>query len=162
MLSLLGLLFFGGSASAEIIPKKKKPLLETMHGFRVGYGYVNQDPEQHELLRSRWLYVLGYELNQRLYGGSWINVLFVQNISVVGLNQSLFVPSGNLLIGFEFNENFQLASGANIVPTGDLFHMVVAAGWTPKVGDINIPFHVSYIPDVNNAWKLYLTTGVNW
>ena len=62
------------------------------HGFRMGYGYVNAS-EDHELLQSNWLYLLGYELNQTIYGGDWINVLFVQNISVVGVNQSLFIPS---------------------------------------------------------------------
>ena len=131
------------------------------HGFRMGYGYVNA-PKNHELLQSNWLYLLGYELNQTIYGGDWINVLFVQNISVVGVNQSLFIPSGNILMGFEFNERFQIASGINMVPSDNWCHMVVAAGWTPKVGDINIPFHVSYVPDVDNQWRTYLTTGVNW
>ena len=131
------------------------------HGFRMGYGYVNA-PDDHELLESNWLYLLGYELNQTIYGGDWINVLFVQNISVVGVNQSLFIPSGNILMGFEFNERFQVASGINMVPSDNWCHMVVAAGWTPKVGDINIPFHVSYVPDVDNQWRAYLTTGVNW
>ena len=131
------------------------------HGFRMGYGYVNA-AEDHELLQSNWLYLLGYELNQTIYGGDWINVLFVQNISVVGVNQSLFIPSGNILMGFEFNERFQVASGINMIPSDNWCHRVVAAGWTPKVGDINIPFHVSYVPDVDNQWRTYLTTGVNW
>ena len=104
----------------------------------MGYGYVNA-PDDHDLLESNWLYLLGYELNQTIYGGDWINVLFVQNISVVGVNQSLFIPSGNILMGFEFNERFQVASGINMVPSDNWCHMVVAAGWTPKVGDINIP-----------------------
>lgn len=135
---------------------------QSRHGFRMGYGYVNADLQSHDTLRSNWLYLLGYELNQTLYGGSWINVLFVQNISVVGINQSLFIPSGNLLMGFEFNERFQLASGINVVPTDNWCHMVAAAGWTPKVGHINVPFHVSYVPDVDDNWRVYLTTGVNW
>ena len=80
----------------------------------MGYGYVNA-PDDHELLKSNWC-ILGYELNQTIHGGDWINVLFVQNISVVGINQSLFIPSGNILMGFEFNERFQIASGINMVP----------------------------------------------
>ena len=56
-------------------------------------------------------------------------------------------------MGFEFNERFQVASGINIhmVPSDNWCHMVVVAGWTPKVGDINIPFHVSYVPDVRQS-----------
>ena len=141
--------------------KKEKVRGQSRHGFRMGYGYINA-PKDSETLSNNWLYLLGYELNQTIYGGDWINVLFVQNFSVVGINQSLFIPSGNLLMGFEFNERFQLASGINVVPTDNWCHMVVAAGWTPKVGDIRIPFHVSYVPDVDDQWRTYLTTGVNW
>jgi hypothetical protein len=137
---------------------------ELRHGFRMGYGYVNLDleKEDHEYLKSNWLYLLGYELNQTLYSGSWLNVLFVENLSVVGINQSIFIPTGNLLMGFEFNERFQIASGLNVTPTDNWCHMVIAAGWTPQVGDIHVPFHISYVPDVNDNWRAYLTTGVNW
>ncbi len=155
------LLFFRVSQAAEI-QEMSEPPIEFLHGFRFGYGYTNVDPAQHTVLRSKWLYLIGYELTQVLHGGDWIDVIFVENASIVGLNQSLFIPSGNMLIGFEFHDNFQLASGVNFVPTDEPFHMIVAAGWTPKVGDINIPCHISYIPDVNNNWRMYLTTGVNW
>jgi hypothetical protein len=140
-----------------------KPFLELKHGFRFGYGYTNTDIESHDILRSKWMYVIGYELNQKLYGGDWIDVLFVQNVSIVGLNQSILIPSLNALIGFEFSQKFQIVSGINIVPgSSEMLHMVLGAGWTPKVGKINIPCHVTYIPDVNNNWRMYLTTGVNW
>ena len=139
-----------------------QPTLTSMHGFRFGYGYVNVDPTTHATLKDRWLYLIGYELTQVLDGGSWLDVIFVQNISVVGLNQSIIIPSANVLLGFEFNDNFQLASGINLTPSENPAHMVLAAGWTPKVGDINVPCHISYIPDVNNNWRMYLTTGVNW
>ena len=150
------------SASRVDLSKDKTRVQgQSRHGFRMGYGYVNA-PEDHELIKSNWMYLLGYELNQTLYSGGNINVLFVENIAVTGINQSLFIPTGNLLAGFEFNGRFQVASGMNIAPTDNWCHMVVAAGWTPKVGDINIPFHVSYVPDIDNHWRSYLTTGVNW
>ena len=138
------------------------------HGFRVGYGYINADVEN-DVLKSEWLYHIGYEVNQKIIGGSWINVLFAQNISVVGLNQGIVIPSGNLLFGFELQERFQILSGLNLVPMPDSkdtipldTHMVAAVGWTPQVGDINIPFHVIAVPDVEDKWRGYITTGVNW
>ena len=160
----LFLMFFLSSFSrAERLSQSlESPPIKFMHGFRFGYGYTNIDPDTHETLNSKWLYLIGYELNQVLLGGDWIDVIFVENISIVGLNQSLFIPSGNALIGFEFHKKFQLASGINFVPTESPFHMIVAAGWTPKVGDINIPCHISYVPDINNNWRMYVTTGVNW
>ena len=139
------------------------------HGFRVGYGYINADPEKSDVLKSEWLYLIGYEVNQKIIGGSWINVLFAQNISVVGLNQGIVIPSGNVLFGFELQERFQVLSGLNLVPAPDSpdtipldTHMVAAVGWTPQVGDINIPFHVIAVPDVEDKWRGYITTGVNW
>lgn len=140
-----------------------------MHGFRMGFGYVNADPAESDVLESQWLYLFGYEVNQRVLGGSWVNVLFAQNISIVGLNQGLLIPSGNLLMGFELHERVQLMSGLNIVPAPSSgkdipidTRMITAVGWTPEIGDINIPFHVILIPDVHQKWRGYNTTGVNW
>jgi hypothetical protein len=140
-----------------------------MHGFRMGFGYINAEPSESEVLESQWLYLLGYEVNQRVLGGSWVNVLFAQNISIVGLNQGLLIPSGNFLMGFELHERVQLTSGLNVVPSPssdkDLpidTRMIAAVGWTPEVGNINIPFHVILIPDVHQKWRGYVTTGVNW
>ena len=140
-----------------------------MHGFRMGFGYVNANPSESDILESQWLYLIGYEVNQRVIGGSWVNVLFAQNISLVGLNQGLVIPSGNLLMGFELHERIQLMSGINIVPSPSSdkelpidVHMIAALGWTPMVGNINIPFHVIMIPDVHDKWRGYVTTGVNW
>ena len=139
------------------------------HGFRVGYGYINVDPNESDVLKSEWLYLIGYEVNQKIIGGSWVNILFAQNISIVGLNQGIVIPSGNLLFGFELQERFQILSGLNLVPVPDSpdaipisTHMVAAVGWNPKVGDINIPFHVIAVPDVEDQWRGYITTGVNW
>ena len=142
---------------------------QMMHGFRMGFGYVNVNPAESDVLHSQWLYLLGYEINQRVIGGSWINVLFAQNISLIGVNQGLFIPSGNLLLGFELHERIQLLSGINLVPDPGAeaeipvnTHMIAAIGWTPKVGQINVPFHVIMIPDVHTRWRGYITTGVNW
>ena len=159
---LLMMALTGTASALDYSTIREKPKFEAMHGFRIGYGYVNTDPDSHYLLEDRWLYLIGYELTQSLDGGSWLDVIFVQNLSVVGLNQSIFIPSGNLLVGFEFSDSFQLASGINIVPSSSPFHMILAAGWTPKIGDINVPCHISYVPDINNNWRMYLTTGVNW
>lgn len=41
-------------------------------------------------------------------------------------------------------------------------HQIVAVGWTPEVGAFNVPFHVTWIPDVDQHWRLGATVGVNW
>ena len=39
---------------------------------------------------------------------------------------------------------------------------VVAAGWTPQVGSIYVPFHVYFIPDVDGVHRAGVTTGVTF
>jgi hypothetical protein len=147
------------------------------HGFRLGYLYlVNHDcrlqgtdpdscvdmTEKYDVKRPHF-FVLGYELTQRVRGSSWLNVLFVENILLSGLEQSLFLPSLNTLLGFEFYDQVQIGVGINLVPSEfKPAHMIMAIGWTPKVGNINVPIHFAFIPDVDNQHRLAATSGVNW
>jgi hypothetical protein len=147
------------------------------HGFRLGYLYlVNHDcslegtdaescvntEEVFDVKRPHF-FVLGYELTQRIEGSSWLNVLFVENILLAGLEQSLFLPSLNTLLGFELYQQVQLGVGVNLAPTKyKTAHIIMAIGWTPKVGNINVPIHFAFIPDVDSQHRMAATTGVNW
>ena len=114
---------------------------------------------------SPHLFVIGYEATQRMLGGSWLNVITVENISVSGINQSVFMPSANGIVGFEIAEQFQIGTGVHLTPfdpNGHYVHQIVAAGWTPKAGTFNVPFHVMLIPDVNGRFRVGTTVGVNW
>ena len=139
-------------------------LKRNLHGFRVGYAYANNaDANRH--VSTPHMFVMGYELTQRLTGGDWLNVIAVENVSLSGINQSLFLPSANLLVGFEFNEMAQLGVGPNINPfdpNEKYIHMVAAGGFTANAGDFNVPIHAYYIPDVDDDWRVGVTTGVNW
>ena len=155
MLTILALL-----ATAHAEPSDSR----TMHGFRVGYSYINGG-EEHEKLASPHLFVMGYEATQRLSGGEWLNVITVENIMIGGMNQSVFIPTANFLLGFEINEMFQVGVGPNVSPFADLdsmIHMIGAVGYTPRAGDFNVPIHASFIPDVSGNYRFAVTTGVNW
>ena len=100
-------------------------------------------------------------------GGDWLDILFIQNITISGLEQSLVIPSANLLVGFEINKAFQLGVGANLAPVDpadeeNYIHLVTAIGWTQEAGSLSVPLHLVFIPDVNDYWRCALTTGVNW
>jgi hypothetical protein len=149
------------ASAAETTPT---PPYRYMHGFRIGYSYINGG-EQHERLSTPHLFVMGYEATQRISGGEWLNIITVQNFMVGGMNQSVFIPTANFLLGFEMNEQFQIGVGPNFSPFSDpseMIHMIGAVGYTPKVGDFNVPLHVSYIPDVDGNFRVAATTGVNW
>jgi hypothetical protein len=152
------------------------PFVERMlHGFRLGYMYVaNYDVDidgagpgeslEDELdMRSPHHILLGYEVQRRMVGHSWLNVLLIGNILISGMEQSKFYPSANVLIGFEFEQSFQLGIGPNLTPHRDkAAHIVFAAGWTPRVGSFHVPVHVFYVPDVDRQHRSGITFGVNW
>ena len=144
----------------------KKDDWKVRSGLRFGYAYLHKGADV-EKLASPHMFLLGFEFQQTLDGGDWLDVLFVQNVSVVGLDQSVFAPSASLLVGFEFADRLQLALGANLAAfdpaeEDNYVHVVTAIGYTEKVGIFSVPVHVTYIPDVNGYWRMGATTGVNW
>ena len=94
-------------AKERKVIENEQPPVEFLHGFRVGYAYYNNV----SMLKSPHLLVMGYEGTQRIHGGDWLNVITVQNFSVTGLEQSLIIPTVNLLVGFEANERLQMGVG---------------------------------------------------
>ncbi len=145
-----------------------------LHGFRLGYGYVmNYDKPVIGLdgkslkdevgLRTPSHFLLGYEVVYRVVGHSWLSVLLLANGMVAGLEQSKVLPTGNLMIGAELENSFQIGVGASLSPLkGEEAHVIAAAGWTPKVGTIYTPIHVFFIPDVDGVHRMGITTGVTF
>lgn len=142
-----------------------------LHGVRLGYAYVNTPPDDLKVAEASGLEVnpnyalIGYELNQRIDGGSWLNLLFVQNVMLAGMNQSMVRPQANALIGFDVETLAELGVGVNwnpLDPHGRPIHLVTAVGATPLVGNMNVPIHVTWIPDLEDYWRFGVTLGVNW
>jgi hypothetical protein len=145
-----------------------------LHGFRIGYGYImnydqpsaafNGESIKDKLkLRSPSQFLIGYEILYRVVSHSWLNVLLLANGEVAGLEQSKFLPSANLLIGAELKNTFQIGVGANLSPlAGSEAHVIVAAGWTPRVGNIYTPVHFFFVPDVDGNHRMGITTGVTF
>jgi len=156
-------------------------------GFRLGWMYLANFDAKNRVgdngqmtslkeqygLKSPNMFLLGYEGFYRVIGHSWLNVLMVGNVSVAGLDQSKFIPTGSGLLGFELNRSFELGVGVNLIPdTQAPSHMIIAAGWTPTVGSIQTPIHFFYIPDsagtdaMGNSLKgnsrMGATVGMNW
>jgi hypothetical protein len=161
--------------------RSKRPVTRrVLHGFRLGYLHLmnydrpvaSNDPSCQDCtlsvkerygLRSPHQFLIGYEVMGRMVGHEWLNVLIVGNVMASGIEQSKFLPAANLLIGFEFDESFQIGVGPNLTLEREKpAHMVMAAGWTPEVGSFHVPVHAFFIPDVDQNHRLGMTVGVNW
>jgi hypothetical protein len=158
----------------EPAPPKSPDDDAILHGFRLGYGYImNYDKPVEAFhgsslkdkadLRTPSHFLIGYEIVYRVVGHSWLNVLLLANGMIAGLEQSRVLPSGNLLIGAELKNSFQVGVGANLTPlAGSEAHAIIAAGWTPRVGTIYTPVHFFFVPDVDGVHRMGITTGVTW
>ena len=141
-------------------------------GIRFGYVYANNSDQpdasgKESKLKSPHMTTMGFELQQCMPGGKWLDVLFIQNISITGLDQSVVSPSVRALIGFEIDKSIQLAVGPSLSfhdPAGEdkYVHLTAAIGYTMDAGVFSVPVHFSFVPDVNNYWAAAITTGVNW
>ncbi len=157
-------------------PSEKESLSDQrfLSGFRLGYLYVAESTKPLQALggdslaqrvgmRSPHQFLIGYEGVYRMVGHSWLNVILVGNVMASGMEQSKFYPSANALIGFEFRNSFQLGVGVNATPLKDnQAHTIFAAGWTPQAGNFYVPFHFFFVPDVDGAHRMGVTTGVTW
>ena len=146
-------------------------------GFRLGWMYISNYETKNRLqddgtmkslkdefgLKNPNMFLIGYEGFYRIVGHSWLNVLMVGNVSVAGLDQSKFIPTGSGLLGFEIDRSFELGVGVNLTPDPkNPSHMIAAAGWTPKVGSIQTPVHAFWIPDADGNTRYGATIGMNW
>ncbi len=131
------------------------------HGIRIGYVYLNQS----ELagLKDPSLFGVGWEGEFRMIGSESVDFILVTNVMALGMNQGLLLPTGNLLFGAHIGNMVEFGAGVNasLAPTPAL-HMIVAGAVTPKVGTLQLPIALSYVPDVDGFWKVGLTVGVNW
>ncbi len=155
--------------SAESLAEQK-----LLTGFRLGYLYVfdhdkkldglgGQSLKERTNMRSPHQFLIGYEGFYRMLGHSWLNVLLVGNVMIGGLESSKFFPSANGLLGFEINNSFQLGVGVNLTPMkGSEAHSIIAAGWTPRAGSFYVPVHAFFVPDVDGAHRMGITTGVTF
>ena len=84
----------------------------TRKGMRFGYTYANK-ADTSDRLESPHMVSLGFEMQQTMHGGDWLDILYIQNIMVSGIDQSVLAPSANVLVGFEINEALQLGVGVN-------------------------------------------------
>ena len=164
---LLGLTFSTSAIADDHAVEPNSEMEWTLRkGLRFGYNYMNNGTDS-DKLNSPHMFAIGFEAQQTMAGGSWLDLLFIQNVIISGLEQSVLAPSANALVGFEIIDALQLGVGANLSlgdPSADnnYLHLVAGIGWTQAAGTFSVPIHLVYVPDVNDYWRLAVTTGVNW
>ncbi len=135
------------------------------NGFRMGYGYISNEHN----LRSPHLFLIGYENTHTFSASGPLKILALSNISIAGINQGLFIPTGSLILGYQLYDRLQLGVGpiASITAITEetpnwRLNMLLAAGYTLDLDGFHLPLHIGFVPDIDNRWRIYATTGFSW
>lgn len=144
--------------------------IKQRHGFRVGYTYLDDT----DALVHPHVMLMGYEAQQVLGKGEIIDVMFVENILIGGLNQNVAVPTVNALAGVEILERFQIGFGVNgtMLPPNDLdalnipafsVGMIAAVGVAIPIEDVyEVPINISWTAEDDGIGRIAVSTGINW
>jgi hypothetical protein len=75
-----------------------------------------------------------------------------------GLDQGIVLPSLSWLVGMRTHEGTEFGVGPNVTPLG--VGLVIAAGTTMRLGPLNIPFNVAFVPSKAGT-RVSMLTGFN-
>ena len=75
-----------------------------------------------------------------------------------GLDQGVFIPSANWLVGFRTSKGVEFAAGPNMTAAG--FAMAFAGGVTLRTGNLNIPVNIAAVPS-RNGMRISMLAGFN-
>ncbi len=165
---------------------------KTFSGPRIGFTYISSGTAADYLARQgkqNFVTQFGWQFEGRLFtvenGMSGI-VEFVPMVG--GVEQGMFIPSANLLIGLRGGEkrSYEFAMGPHfsVVPNYLGQHrgsvgLVIAAGTSFKKGNVNFPVNLAFVPSVGSkenimnedgsftekkfqtGWRLSLIVGFN-
>src|SRR5688572_7709381 len=145
--------------STSAVSKKEKDSVfvskrKKFGGPRIGLTYLSPGTTADYLAdegKQPVITQFGWQFETRLFsvenGPSGI-VEFIPMIG--GMEQGMFLPSANLLIGLRGsgNQSIEAAIGPNVSITG--VGMIFAIGCNFQTGNINFPFNIAYVPSVGH------------
>lgn len=106
--------------------------------------------------------VFGVAAEQRLLLGETTSHFAAQELLLLsGMEQSLALPSGSLLMGYRDARGAEVGFGPTLSSTG--IGVVIAAGWTFTYRGVYIPVDLSFVlPNKQRPANIALTTGFNF
>jgi len=167
-LALLTLAVMGLSAQESAAPAAYDLII----GPRLGITYVFTSARDftaaiNERRDERGSYVplmsvFGVAAEQRLLLGETTSHFAAQELLLLsGMEQSLALLSGSLLMGYRDATGFEAGFGPTMSPTG--MGVVIAAGWTITYCGVYIPIDLSLVlPNKQRPANIALTTGFNF
>lgn len=139
-------------------------------GPRVGAMYIMTTPAEftekvNQSFEGSYFPVVslfGLILEQRiLLGNTDSHFAFQEVILVGGLEQSIAILSGALLIGYRGSSGLEFGVGPSLSISG--IGVIVAAGWTFSYSGVYVPVDLAVtLPNASRPMSISLTTGFNF
>jgi hypothetical protein len=106
--------------------------------------------------------LFGLILEQRiLLGETNSHFAFQEMVLVGGLEQSIALLSGVLLIGYRAASGFEFGIGPSLSISG--IGVIIAVGWTFSYSGVNVPIDLGVtLPNASRPMSISLTTGFNF
>jgi len=151
--------------------QKVIPPFEFTFGPRIGVIALNQSVSEFTQSVNKIfpgdvyipvLSIFGVNFEQRILLGETNNqFIFHEVLYILGLEQSIFIPSAAMLIGYRDQSGFEFGFGPSL--SIESISVVVAVGYTFSFSGVHIPIDLSFrIPSRNNTAAISLSTGFNF
>ena len=145
--------------SAQAQPQK-------LSGPRLGLttftpGAISEELNTHAITQFGW------QLETRFVSGDNVMGLIEWVFLAGGFEKGYFLPSISSIVGARFGSGFELGVGPNLSVAG--LGLVAAVGYNFKVGDLNLPINLSWVPSQESSMidgeptghRVSLTFGFN-
>ena len=157
-----------------------EPRLTLVLGPRVGATYIfadwggyNESLQRHFPDDRTYFPILtqfGVNFEQRIRLGNTLSHFAFQEVLLLGgIDQNLYIPSLNILIGFRSHTGLEVGLGPNIsVSMNDrgvsvALSVVYAVGWTFTFDDVNVPVNIAIVPTPRDGNpRVSLVSGFNF
>ena len=131
-------------------------------GAVMGYIHVENDKE---LFANPHVYSIGIENTHLFYSEGPLQILIGGELSLLGLNQSVYIPSGNLNLGYQYYDVF-VSLGPRVMlseisPTNTSIrtNIIIKAGYIFDMQGFCIPIQFGYVPDIQGRNQIHFSLG---
>jgi len=170
-IGLFSSLLFAEEGDGKFAPSKKEVPAYVVFGPRLGAGMVFQSQEEFsEEMRNLfsggpyypYYSVFGFNLEWRYLLGESSDHFALQLLLMgMGVEQSIFIPVGALMMGYRHHSGFEFGAGplANVSGIG----VVIAMGYTYVRNGVYIPFNIAFqIPNYRFKPAITVLGGFNF
>ena len=131
-------------------------------GAVTGYAYSQNDKD---VFAQSHIYSIGIENTHLFYSPSSVQILLCGDISLMGLNQGVYIPSSSLILGYQIYGVFVGLGPRVMLPkitpdnTSMRTNIIIKSGYVFDMQGFSIPIQFGYVPDIEGREQWHLSVG---